>query len=316
MNIVPLIQEKWAEIGSRLQFSSDKLNGFWQAADECQIPDESRNTFCCIQMLKQWFEHNDNASTNVLIKAIDEPYVGLQDKLATIKTTLMTEILNSSISDEETTTNPPEKLDQPYINMKTKFCLEISESKSAIDHVLINLRFSKIKSEICKEIADYPKLLEVLEKHEFLNKADVSWLKYIANCANCTKAIETIEGYERLLIADKIFWSTKHRMGRFLVGKMSKSPEHVTIKDSSNAKAVVSEFYDLKEIDCTPESSEVGSVTFYWKIIEDVTINTSKRIDAKLARKCSNASLTHVGLLIDGELDLTSIDKLVGTYVT
>ena len=37
MNIVPLIQEKWSFIGTRLKLSSDKLDDICQEASEQQI---------------------------------------------------------------------------------------------------------------------------------------------------------------------------------------------------------------------------------------------------------------------------------------
>ena len=314
MNIVPLIQEKWAEIGTRLEFSSHQLNAFWQSADEYEIPDESKNTFCCIQMLKQWVELNDydNAAVNELIKAIDEPYIGLKNKLVTIKTILTAKTSNTSVTNGEITTNPPEKPEQPYINMKAKFCLEISKSQCTIDDILSYLKVCNVKSEVFNEITDYPNLIMLLERYGFLSKTDLSWIKFIATSADCTKATETIETYERLLIADKIFWGNKHPKGRFLVGKLSKNPQSVTIKHSSDAKAVVSKIFSLKEIESKSESSEIGSVIFYWKIITDVTINIPKFINASLAKECITASLTHVGLMIDGKLDMTSIEKLAG----
>ena len=55
MNIVPLIQEKWSFIGTRLKLSSDKLDDICQAASEQQIPAESKNTFCCVKMLTSWY---------------------------------------------------------------------------------------------------------------------------------------------------------------------------------------------------------------------------------------------------------------------
>ena len=314
MNVVPLIQEKWAEIGTRLNFSLDELNTFWQTADYYQIPAESRNTFCCIQMLKQWFEANGNSSVDTLIKAIDVPYIGLQSKISSIKSILATEHLTTS-TEELTTTMPPEKLQQLYMDMKAKFCLELSKSQHAINDVLVYLKLCNIKSEIFTKVTDYPRLIKLLEKHDLLSQADLSWLKYIATCSDCMKATEVIGSYEKALIADKIVWSSKHPEGTFLVGKVSKSPEFVTIKDSSDAKSAASKIVELKETDSITDSSEVGSVVFYWRVLKEVTINIPEFIDAFVAKECSDACLTHIGIMIDGKLDLESIDKLTGTYM-
>ena len=318
MNVVPLIQEKWAEIGTQLNFSSEELNKFWLTADYHQIPDESRNTFCCIQMLKQWFETNDNDSVDALIKAIDVPYIGLQSKIPSIRSILTTESLTTSVDTEElAATIPPGKLEQLYMDMKAKFCLELSRSQHSIDDVILYLKLCNIKSEIFTKVADYPSLIRLLEKHNLLSQADLSWLKYIATCSNCKKATEIIENYEKTLIADKIVWSSKHPEGTFLVGRVSKSPEFVTIKDSSDAKSAASEIVELKDTDSITDSSEVGSVVFYWRVVRKVTINFLKFINASVAKKCSDARLTHIGIMIDGKLDLKSIDKPTGilTYI-
>ena len=318
MNVVPLIQEKWAEIGTRLNFSSDELNKFWLMADDHQIPGESRNTFCCIQMLKQWFETNDNNTVDTLIKAIDVPYIGLQSKIPSIRSILTTEPLTTSVDTEQlATTMPPGKLEQLYIDMKAQVCFELGKSQHSIDEVMVYLKLCNIKSEIFTKVADYPSLIGLLEKHDLLSQADLSWLKYIATCLNCNKGTEVIENYEKTLIADKIVWSSKHPEGTFLVGRVSKSPEFVTIKDSSDAKSAASEIVELKDTDSITDSSEVGSVVFYWRIVREVTINIPKFINASVAKECSNACLTHIGIMLNGKLDLKSIDELAGilTYV-
>ena len=313
MNVVPLIQEKWAEIGTRLNFSSDELNKFWLTADDHQIPAESRNTFCCIKMLKQWFEANDNNSVDTLIKAIDVPYIGLQSNIPSIRSILTTEPLTASVNIEQlATTMPPGKLEQLFIDMKAKFCLELSKSQYSIDDVIVYLKLCDIKSEIFTKVADYPNLTRLLEKHNLLSEADLSWLKYIATCSNCKKATEIIENYEKTLIADKIVWSSMHPEGTFLVGRVSKSPEFVTIKDSSDAKSAASKIVELKETDSITDSSEVGSVVFYWRVVREVTINIPECINASVAKECSDACLTHIGIMIDGKLNLESIDKLAG----
>ena len=313
MNVIPFIQEKWSDIGIRLNFPTDELNKFWKTADEHQIPAESRNTFCCIHMLKQWLEGNDNASVDALIKAIDAPYIGLGNKISRIKIVLTSESLTTSVNTEESITNPPEKLEQPYIDMKAKFCLELSKSQYTISDTLVYLKLSNVKSEIFEDIADYMNLIKLLENHDLLSKTDLSWLKYIATYSNCAKAMEIIENYETLLIADKIVWSSKHPSGTYLVGKISKSSEFVTIKDSGDAKSVASKIVSLQETDSKSESSEVGSVIFYWRIIKDVAIKVPNYIDVFLAKECRNACLTHVGIMVDGKQHLKCIDELTGT---
>ena len=314
MNVVPLIQEKWSDIGTRLKFPPGELNKFWKTADEHQIPPESRNTFCCIQMLKQWFQANDKPFVSVLIKAIDVPYIGLNNKISSIKTALTTESFAPSIITEGT--NLPEKLEQQYIDMKAKFCLELIESECKISDILVYLRLCNVKSELFTEISyDYPSLIKLLEKHDLLSKADLSWLKYIATSSGCTKAAQILENYEKLLFADKIIWSNKHSKGTYLVGKISRSSEFVTIKDISNAKSVVSKVVNLQETDSKLDSSEIGSVIFYWRVIKDVTVHVPEFVDPLIAKECEDACLTHIGIVKDGKTDLEHVDNLIGTYV-
>ena len=316
MNVVPLIQEKWAEIGTRLNFSSDELNKFWLMADNHQIPAESINTLCCIKMLKQWFETNDNNTVDTLIKAIDVPYIGLQSKIPSIISILTTEPLTTSVDTEQVETiMPPEKLEQLYIDMKAQVCFELAKSQHSINEVIVYLKLCNIKSEIFTKVADHPSLIRLLEKHNLLSQADLSWLKYIAKCLNCKKATEIIENYEKTLIADKIVWSSKHPEGTFLVGRVSKNPEFVTIKDSSDAKSAASKIVELEETDSITDSSEVGSVVFYWRVVREVTIDIPKFINASVAKECCNVHLTHIGIMMNGKLDLKSIDELAGSYV-
>ena len=91
MNIVPLIQEKWSLIGTRLKLSSDKLDDICEAASEQQIPAESKNTFCCVKMLTSWHETSDDVSVNAIMMAIDAPHVGLKTKITSVETVLRSE---------------------------------------------------------------------------------------------------------------------------------------------------------------------------------------------------------------------------------
>ena len=313
MNVVPHIQEKWSDIGTMLKFSTSELNKFWQTADKHQIPIQSRNTFCCIQMLKQWLKESDNASVDVLIKAIDVPYIGLDNKVSRIKTVLTSQSLATTVN-TKVITNPPEKFEQPYIDMKAKFCLALIDSQFTVSDILVYLNLCNIESEIFEKITDYMSLIKALEEHDLAGKTDLSWLKYIATCSNCLKATESIEEYESLLFSDKIIWSSIHLKGTYLVGKISKTSEFITIKDISNAKSAACRIVNLKETDSKSDYSEVDSVIFYWRVIKDVSINIPNLIDVSVKIQCIKAHLTHVGIVMDGILNLKSIDELAGMY--
>ena len=315
MNIVPFIQEKWSLIGTRLRLSPDKLDVIWHTASEQKIPAESKNTFCCVKMLKSWYETSDNVSIDAIIMAIDAPHVGLKTKIPSIEAALTFECVNINSSAETSVTNPPEKLKQPYFDMITEFCLELSESQHSVSDILMYLKVCNINSDVLENVSDFPELVRSFERHELLNKSDLSWLKNIAHHAQCTKATEVVEEYESLLIADKIPWYSSHTKGTYLVGRTDKKPENVTIKDSSNAKSAASRIVNIKESDSVLDSSEVGSVTFYWRLTtKDVGIQIPKVADASLIQECKSVDLTHIGIMINGILTWANIDE-IGKYI-
>ena len=316
MNIVPLIQEKWSLIGTRLNISSDKLDNFWQMAGEQQIPTESKNTFCCVKMLTSWYETSDNVSTDAVVMAIDAPHVGLKIKMSSIETALTSEYAIEDGSAGKTATNPPQKFEQSYLDMITRCCSELSTSRCTLSDILTYLKVCNINSEVVKEVTDFPELLRSLERYQLLNKTDLSWLKNIAQHAQCMKATKIIEDYERFLMADKIPWYRSHSKGTYLVGRTNKSPENVTIEESSSAKLAASKVVNVKELDTILDSSEVGSVTFYWKFVNaDVVIKIPKVVHTSLVQDCKIAGLTHIGIMNDGDLSLANVD-LIGEYTS
>ena len=311
MNIVSLIQEKWSLIGIRLKLSTDKLDDIWQAASEQQISAESRNTFCCVKMLKTWYETSDDVSVDAVIMAVDAPHVGLKAKISSIETVLTSEYLPVNNSEGISATMPPEKLEQPYFDMITTFCLELSKSELPISDILVYLEICKVNSNVVKDVSSFPELVRSLEKHKLVNKTDLSWLKNIAHHAQCTKATKIIEKYENTLLVDKIPWHSSHPKGIYLVGKTDKKSEDVTIKDSSNAKSAASKIIGVQETDIVLDYSEVGSVIFYWRIADtDIRVEIPKVPDLSLIMQCKHANLTHIGIMIDGNLNWTVIDEI------
>ena len=315
MNIVPLIQEKWSFIGTRLKLSSDKLDDICQAASEQQIPAESKNTFCCVKMLTSWYETSDDVSVDAIMMAIDAPHVGLKTKITSIEDALTFECVSTDTEEETSVTNPPEKPKQPYVDMITEFCLELSKSQHSVSDILLYLKVCHVNSDVVENVSDFPELVRSLERHELLNKSDLTWLKNIAHHAQCAEATAVVEEYESLLMADKIPWYSSHTTGTYLVGRTDKKPENVTIKDGSNAKSAASRIVNIKESDSVLDSTEVGSVTFYWKLVsKNVEIQIPEVVNASLTKECNNAGLTHVGIMIDGNLNWTTIDEIyIGT---
>ena len=310
MNIVPLVQEKWSLIGTRIKLSSDKLDGIWQAASEQQIPAESQNIFCCVKMLTSWYETSDDVSADTIMTAVDAPHVGLKAKILSIETALKSEYL-PVVTSVGTSTTPPEKFEQPYFDVITNFCLELSNAQHSVTDILMYLKVCKVNSDVGKDVADFPDLVRSFERHKLVNKTDLSWLKNIAHHVRCTKANEIIEEYESMLLADKIPWYSHHPKGTYLVGRTDKKSESVTIKDSSKAKSAASEIVNIQETDSILDYSEVGSVLFYWKIVnEEVRVKIPKVADLSLIIQCKNADLTQVGIMIDGNLNWVDIDEI------
>ena len=167
MNIVPLIQEKWSLIDIRLRISTDKLDDIGQAASEQQIPAESKNTFCCVKMLKNWYETSDDVSVDAIIMAIDVPHVDLKTKISSIETALTSEYLPMDSSAGVSVTMPPEKLQQSYYDMITKFCIELSKAPHSISDILAYLRVCKINPDIYTNVSDFLSLLSRLSNISF-----------------------------------------------------------------------------------------------------------------------------------------------------
>ena len=288
-------------------------------ANEQQIPTESKNTFCCVKMLTSWYETSDNVSNDAVIMAVEAPHVGLKIKMSNIEAALTSEYVPVDSSIGKSVTIPPEKSEQSYFDMKTQFCVALSKFHSISD-TLVYLKVCNINSDVLEKVFDFPELVKSLEGHELLNKTDLSWLKSIANHAQCTEATKVIEYYETLLFADKIPWYSSHLKGTYLVGRTDKKPENVTIKDSSDAKSAVSKIVNIKESDSVLDFSEVGSVTFYWRLVsKGINLQIPKFTDPSLIEECINANLTHVGIMTDEIFNWTSIDEIginkIGTYV-
>ena len=304
MNIVPHIQDKWSLIGTRFKVSSRTLDEICLTANEQHIPAGSKNTFCCVKMLTSWYETSDDVSVDAIMMAIDAPHVGLKAKISNIEAAMTSEYVAMDNNTSNSVTNPPEKIEQSYFEMTTKFCLELSKSQYSISEVITYLKVCKINSDVLDGISDFPELVASFEKHALINKVDLSWLKNIAHHAKCTKATEVVEEYESLLMADKIPWYRSHLKGTYLVARTDKKPESVTVKDSNNAKSAVSELVNILESDSVLQSSKVGSVTFYWKLIDkSAKIQIPEVANASLKQRCRDAGVTHVSVMIDGDLN-------------
>ena len=320
MNILPFIQEKWQLVGLKLKVPSDMLDKICQEADKEKIPSDSVNTFCCTKMLTYWFKNGDHVSVDEIIKVISARHIDLQDKIAAIEAALTSKNLGPNKKLKKYATCPPEAHEAPYVEMKTNVCRELKESRCSIDDVLLYLENADVDPDILKNISNFSDLFKSLEAHDLMHKAELCWLKAIIKYAKCPKAFKIIETYSDLLIADKTKCSNdsanKIKNG-FAVKYSDKSLVDCTIKDSSDTKEIASKIMGLKETDGILDSSEVGSLTFFWKVKENITITIPKFIDASLTKNCKDAGITQIGTITNGNLKMINIteleiDKLTG----
>ena len=311
MNIVCYMQEKWFMVGLKLKIPLAVLDDICKECYENEIPAESADAFCCIKMFKYWLNHGDNVSENTLLNVFET--VNLKPKIFPIKTALESQKFVKDYS------NPPDKLRQSYITMVAKVCGHLDKAEVDINDVLVYLKLSDIKLDVLSNVANFSDLISSLEKYDCLNKTDLSWLKYVVDYVKNLEAEETINNYETSLLADKIKWSSiKPSSGTYLVGKTSNQPETTTIKDNYQAKSAASNVVGIKNTDSILESTEVGSVIFYWKITNDLTFEIPKAVSILVKTECEQTGLTHIGKMINGSIELIKIDELEnpeGNYV-
>ena len=312
MNILPSVQEKWQVIGLNLGVPKERLDWISEEADREDIPLRSLDTFCCIKMLTYWFQNSDNVSANAIIEVIKAPHVGLKNKIPSIQEALTSSNVDLVKTTKKYTTSPPESHEMPYIEMKTNVCNEFESSQCSITGVLLYLQNTNIDPDILRNISSFPDLFKSFEAHDLLHAGDPAWLTTIAKYVKCPKALEVIEKYSRLLIADKTICScdSYKPINGFVAKFLDKTLENCTVKDCSNAKTAVREILDLKDTDGILDHSEVGSLTFYWRVKENVTITIPKFTCASLIKNCKDNGITHIGTITDGNLELVNISEL------
>ena len=322
MNILPYIQEKWQLIGRNLGVSIKNLDSICREAHEQEIPQESSNTFCCAKMLTYWIHSgSSNVSADTIIEVVSALHVGLtKEKVSRIKAALDSSNVTKEYAtsppeghekSREYATSPPEGHEKSYVEMKTNVCKELIKSNFSIGDVVLYLEMADVNPNVFKDISSFPNLFKSLENHNHMNKADLCWLKDIAKHMECEKALEIIENYENSLLADKTNWGNiLNTTNNGFLAVSNKSLENCTIKDCSNAKLIGSEILGLNETDSILEATGVGSMIFYWRVKENINITLPEVVDSSLMRSCKDAGITHIGTIIDGNLQLRIIDKL------
>lgn len=302
MNIVCYVQEKWFVVGMRLKIPLTILGDIYKECCDNQIPTDSADTFCCIKMFRYWLSDGNNISVDTLLNALET--VILKYKMSSIESALKLQLVEDNYS------NPPEKQQQSYLTMIAKICAQLNKSEDDINDVLAYLKLSKIDLNVLNNVTTFVDLVSSLEKYEYLNKTDLSWLKYIVDYTYSPEAQEIIQNYETSLLADKIYWCSNHSTGTFLIGKLSNQPETATIKNISLAKSVASEIAGIKNTDSILNSSEVGSVICYWKITSNIDFEIPENISKLIKTKCKNVGLTHIGKATNDNIELVRIASI------
>ena len=312
MNIVCYMQEKWCMVGMRLKIPPSILDDICKKCDGNQIPDDSADTFCCIKMFKYWLSFGDNISVDTLLHVLGT--VNLKSRMSSIEIALESQLVMDN-------SDPPEKQQR----LLTKLCVQLDNLEVDINNVLVYLKLSNLDLNVLNNVAKISDLIHSLEKYNYLNKTDLSWLKYVVDHVKNLEAQKIINDYETSLLADKIFWYSSHPSGTFLAGKISVQPETVTIHNIYLAKSAASDVVGIKITDSIlefagVESAGVGSVIFYGKITSDKGFKIPKNVSNSMKRKCENAGLTHIGKMVDGSTEFVRIGELEecpeGNYVT
>ena len=303
MNIVCYMQEKWYMVGMKLNIPPTVLGDICKECYDNQIPADSTDTFCCIKMFRYWLSFGDDISIDTLLNVLET--IVIKYKMSSIKSALESQLVKDNHS------CPPEKQQQSYLKMITKLCVQLNKSEVYINDVLVYLKLSNIDLIVFKDVATFLDLITSLEKYKYLNKTDLSWLKYIVDYTNNAVAEEIIKNYETCLLADKIYWcSNYHSTGTFLIGKISNQPEIATIKNISFAKSVASEVAGIQDTDSILNSSEVGSVICYWKITTNKEFKIPENLAISVKLKCKHAGLTHIGKATNGNKELVRIESM------
>ena len=297
------MQEKWYMVGVRLNIPPTILGDICKECYDNQIPADSADTFCCIKMFRYWLSYGDNISVDTLLNVLET--VILKYKISSIKGALGFRSIKDSYS------SPPEKQQQSYSTMIAKVCGQLNKSEVDINDVLVYLKLSNIDLNVLNDVATFSDLIISLEKHNYLNKTDLCWLKYIVDYTNNPDAQEIIKNYETSLLADKINWYSNHSTGTFLIGKFSNQPETATIKNISLAKSVASEIAGITNTDSILDHSELGSVICYWKIINNIEFKIPENLSISVKIKCENAGLTHIGKATNDTKQLVRIESLI-----
>ena len=305
MNILPFIQKKWQLIGLALGLSSDLLDKIYIEAEKEQIPSKSFNTFCCVKVLKHWFMEGDNVANFTLIKAISTPRIHLKNEILSNISAIITDKKLSSV---------PLNCVKSYGEMKANVCKQLYNFHCSIN---VTLQYLQNANVDLKSIANFKDLIDSLEMNKLMHAADVCWLINIVKQAQCEGALKLIQAYCDLLIADKVLWGDNQtsKSNTCLVAKVSgKTSYNCTIKHCADVKTKLNIIIGLSETDSILSFSEMNSkdcsLTFYWRIKDNILITIPKVIVTLQKEHCINLGITHIGTAVDGNLKITNISEL------
>ena len=203
-NIIPYVEEKWLEIGTRLKVPQEILDNIGEKAYERKVALKSKNRFCCNQMLAHWHRNSKDNSVNTLIEAIKAPHIGLQSKISSIVDALNSSplCLDTKKDIYEFVPEPPERHEQAYANMKADFCAELhtcsmESSTCSVDRAINFMKSNGTIISDHEQVKDFVDIVNWLDKHSHPRSRFLPWLERIASYCKCTKAIQIIEEYEQ-----------------------------------------------------------------------------------------------------------------------
>ena len=316
LNAVNYIKDHWYIIGIRLRVSEKQLNNIWE--DSCKADVISKKVYCCCKMLSVWYKEGNNVTVQFFLNAVSLSALGLSDKIPVIRSILLDSSSDKSVHDASHL-----KLDEVqkrYALMIVEVIKIIDGSDTDVDILKLFLSHckdartskAKISSDVYDKATSFSEIISALEINGFITHLELSWLKYlVSDVANSTKALNVIEKYEQLNIAHMLHWRSDVKQdGTFLFARTDTSPELVRGSDVSKAKSVTSKLFGIEETDVLLDSAGVGSVVIYWRLCSNQFNQSPETITKSLKQMCYEASITHVGAVVDRNITMIDIHLL------
>jgi len=269
-------------------------------------------------MLSIWYKEENNLTVGNFLSAISLSPLGLSDKIPLIRS-----IVLDSGSDQMVHDTQHLKLDEvqkKYALMIVEVAKIIDDSDTHLDTFKLFLNHckdirtnkAKIDSDIYDKVTSFSDLLNALEINGFITHLELSWLKYlVSDVAKNSKALDVIKNYEKLNISHMLCWRGDSKQdGTLLFARTDNTPEFLSGNDVSNAKSVTTNLFGYEETDVLLDSAGVGSVIIYWRVCSAEIKQLPEKISTSLKQMCDEASITHVGIVVNQNITMIDIVSL------